>query len=77
MLLKPILKRMDSQLYRRLDNRVRSLSRVSYALLIGLISALCVFAVGSMIFEEMVRWAIPVGVGMAITYYVADPNNEN
>jgi hypothetical protein len=72
-----MVKRMDSQLYRRLDNRVRGLSRVSYAFLMGLISAVCVFAVGSLIFEELVRWAILVGIGMAVTYYVADPNNEN
>ena len=72
-----MVQRMDSQLYRRLDDRVRGLSRFSYAFLTGLISALCVFAVGSLIFEELVRWAVPVGVGMAITYYVADPNTEN
>lgn len=68
---------MDNQLYRRLDNRVRGLSRVSYAFFTGLISAVCVFAAGLLIFEELVSWAIPVGVGMAVLYYVADPNNEN
>lgn len=68
---------MDNQLYRRLDERVRGLSRVSYAIVTGLISAVCVFAIGSLIFEELVRWAVPVGVGMAVTYYVADPNNQN
>jgi len=72
-----MVKRMENQLYRRLDNRVRSLSRVSYAFFMGLISAVCVFAVGSLIFEELVRWAVPIGVGMAVTYYVTDPNNEN
>jgi len=50
---------------------------VSYAFFMGLISAVCVFAVGSLIFEELVRWAVPIGVGMAVTYYVTDPNNEN
>lgn len=65
------------QLYYQLDNRVRSLSRVSYAFLTGLISAVCVFAVGLLIFEELLIWAVPVGVGMAVLYYVTDPNNEN
>ncbi|WP_268869904.1 hypothetical protein [Halosimplex carlsbadense] len=43
----------------------------------GLISAVCILAVGLLLFEELLIWAVPVGIGMAVLYYVLDPNNEN
>lgn len=65
------------QLYRRLDNRVRELSRVSYALLIGLVSAVSVFAVRSVLPGEGSFGPIAMGVSMAIIYYAFNPNNKN
>lgn len=65
------------RLYHQLDTRVRGLSRVSYAFFMGLISAVCILAVGLLLFEELLIWAVPVGIGMAVLYYVLDPNNEN
>jgi hypothetical protein len=65
------------QLYHRLDTRVRALSRVSYAILIGLVSALGVFAVRSLLAGDGSFGPVAMGVSMAVVYYVFDPNNEN
>jgi len=64
------------QLYRRLDNRVRGLSRVSYALLIGLVSALGVFAVRSLMTGDGSFGPVAMGISMAVVYYAFDPNSE-
>ncbi len=64
------------QLYRRLDNRVRGLSRVSYALLIGLVSALGVFAVRSLMPGDGSFGPVAMGISMAVVYYAFDPNSE-
>ena len=70
---------MDSlrQLYSRLDNRVRGLSRVSYALLVGLVSAVGVFVVRSLISGDGSFGAVTMGLSMAVVYYAFDPNNED
>jgi len=69
-------KRMDTprQLYHRLDTRVRALSRVSYALLIGLGSAIGVFAVRSLMPGDGSFGPVVIGVSMAVVYYAFDPN---
>lgn len=65
------------QLYRRLDSRVRDLSRVSYALLIGLASAVGVFIVRSLIPGDGCFGPIAMGLSMAVVYYAFNPNNKN
>jgi len=74
-----VIKRMDTlrQLYRRLDSRVRNLSRVSYALLIGFVSAVGVFIVRSLISGDGSFGPIAMGVSMAVVYYAFNPNNKN
>jgi hypothetical protein len=62
-------------LYRRLDNRVRGLSRLSYALLVGLISAVAVFAVRNLLSGDGSFGPIAMGVSMTVVYYALDPNN--
>jgi len=62
-------------LYRRLDNRVRDLSRLSFALLVGVISAVGVFAVRSLLPGDGSFGPIAMGVSMTIVYYALDPNN--
>jgi hypothetical protein len=62
-------------LYRRLDNRVRGLSRLSYALLVGLISAVAVFAVRNLLPGEGSFGPIAMGVSMTVVYYALDPND--
>jgi len=65
------------RLYSRLDTRVRALSRVSYAILIGLVSALGVFVVRSLLAGDGSFGPVVMGVSMAVVYYVFDPNSEN
>ena len=64
-------------LYRRLDNRVRGLSRVSYALLVGLVSAMGVFAVRLLLPGDGSFGPVVMGITMAVVYYAFDPNNAN
>jgi len=71
--------RMDTprQLYHRVDSRLRGLSRLSYAFLSGLVAAVSLLAIGLLILEDVLVWAVPVGVGMAILTYVSNPNKES
>lgn len=64
-------------LYRRLDNRVRGLSRVSYALLVGLVSAVGVFAVRLLLPGDGSFGPVVMGITMAVVYYAFDPNNKS
>ena len=64
-------------LYRRLDNRVRGLSRVSYALLVGLVSAIGVFAVRLLLPGDGSFGPVVMGITMAVVYYAFDPNNKS
>ncbi|EMA18526.1 hypothetical protein [Haloarcula argentinensis] len=64
-------------LYRQADDRVRGLSRLSYALLIGFVSAVGVFAVRLLLPGSGSFGPVAMGVAMAIVYYAFDPNNEN
>jgi hypothetical protein len=66
-----------SGLYRRLDNRVRGLSRVSYALLVGIVSAVSVFAVRLLLSGDGSFGPIAMGITMAVVYYAFDPNTKN
>ena len=65
------------QLYRRLDERVRALSRGAYAILVGLVSALGVFAVGLVLNGNTTFEAVAMAVSMTVVYYIADPNTNN
>lgn len=64
-------------MYRQLDTRVRSLSRVSYALLVGFVSALGVFAVRLLLPGDGSFGPVAMGVSMAVVYYAFNPNNKN
>jgi len=62
-------------LYRRLDNRGRDLSRLSFALLVGVVSVVGVFAVRSLLPGDGSFGPIAMGVSMTVAYYALDPNN--
>jgi|AntRauMinimDraft_4_1070384.scaffolds.fasta_scaffold01731_7 hypothetical protein len=65
------------QLYYRLDERVRALSRGAYAVLVGLVSALGVFAVGLVMNENTTLEAVAMAISMTAVYYIIDPNTTN
>jgi hypothetical protein len=71
--------RMDTLrgLYRWLDDRVRGLSRVSYAVLVGFVSAVGVFAVRLLLPGDGSFGPVVMGLTMAVVYYAFDPNNES
>jgi cbb3-type cytochrome oxidase subunit 3 len=50
---------------------------MSYALLIGFVSAVGVFAVRSLLPGDGSFGPIAMGVSMAVVYYAFDPNNKN
>ena len=64
-------------LYRRLDNRVRGLSRGSYALLVGFFSAVGVFAARLLLPGDGSFGPVMMGITMAVVYYAFDPNSES
>jgi hypothetical protein len=64
-------------LYRQLDDPVRGLSCVSYALLVGLVSAVGVFAVRLLLPGDEGFGPVMMGITMAVVYYAFDPNNAN
>jgi hypothetical protein len=64
------------EMYRHLDDRVRQLSRVSYALLVGFVSAVGVFAVRLLLPGDGSFGPVAMGVTMTVVYYAFDPNNE-
>lgn len=70
--------RMDTlrDMYRHLDNRVRQLSGVSYALPVGIVSAVGVFAVRLLLPGDGSFGPVAMGVTMTVVYYAFDPNNE-
>ncbi|UPV75984.1 hypothetical protein M0R89_07965 [Halorussus limi] len=66
-----------SQLYRRLDEWTRNLSRVEYASLAGLTSTVAVFIVGALFGGELVTvQAVTMGLTMAVVYYLFNPNEQ-
>jgi len=64
------------EIYRHLDDRVHQLSRVSYALLVGFVSAVGVFAVRLLLPGDGSFGPVAMGVTMTVVYYAFDPNNE-
>jgi len=64
-------------MYHRADNRVRGLSRVVYALLVGLTSAMSVFAVRLLVPGDGSFGPAVMGITMAVVYYAFDPNEKN
>ena len=66
-----------SQLYHRLDEWVRSLSRTRYAGLAGVLSAVVMVTVGMLLRESLIVETIAMGVSMAAFYYWFNPDNKN
>ncbi|EMA64550.1 hypothetical protein C470_01121 [Halorubrum distributum JCM 13561] len=65
------------QLYRRLDDWARGLSRLRYALLTGVIVTASVLAVGVLLDATTTVQAVTMGVTMAALYYAFDVNAED
>ncbi|MYL16355.1 hypothetical protein GLW36_06790 [Halorubrum terrestre] len=62
------------QLYRRVDDWARGLSRLRYALLTGVIVTASVLAVGVLLDTTTTVQAVTMGVTMAVLYYAFDVN---
>ncbi|OYR88136.1 hypothetical protein DJ72_00990 [Halorubrum distributum] len=65
------------QLYRRLDEWARGLSRLRYALLTGVIVTASVLAVRVLLDATTTVQAVTMGVTMAALYYAFDVNAED
>lgn len=62
--------------YRRLDTWVLGLSRGGYAVLVGVISAFGVLAVGAAFGEPNYAFALGISVTLAGLNYLSDPNRR-
>lgn len=60
--------------YNRLDEWVRNLSRIQYAVLAGITSAVTVFIVGTLISDSVNIEAVTMGLTLTVFYYVYNPN---
>ena len=65
------------QLYRRVDDWARGLSRLRYALFTGVIVTVSVLSVGVLLDTSTTVYAVTMGVVMAILYYAGDVNAED
>ena len=61
------------RLYRRLDERVRNLSRRNNALLMLLTTSLVYFSVGAVFGDASAAGALAMGLTMGVLYYAFDP----
>ncbi len=66
-----------SQLYDRLDEWARDLSRARYAGIAGVLSAVTMLLVGMILRESLLVETIAMGVSMAVFYYWFNPDNKN
>ncbi|NEU58796.1 hypothetical protein [Halorussus sp. MSC15.2] len=65
------------QLYRRLDEWTRNLSRVEYAALAGFVAATAAGIVGALFGGELVTLqAVAMGLSLAAVYYLFNPNEQ-
>ena len=62
------------QQYHRLDGWVRDLSRIRYAVLVGLTSAFSVLAIGMLMSDSVTFEAVAMGLSMTVVYYAWNPN---
>jgi uncharacterized membrane protein len=65
------------QQYHRLDEWMRNLSRIQYAVLIGLASALSVLAIGTLMSDSVTFEAVVIGLSMTVVYYAWNPNQRD
>ncbi|WP_458207318.1 hypothetical protein [Haladaptatus sp. NG-SE-30] len=65
------------RLYHRLDEWVRSLSRIQYAFLAGITSAMALFVFGTLVAEHLTFEAVALGISIAIAYYAFNPDNKD
>ena len=65
------------QLYHRLDDWARGLSRLRYALLAGVVVTASVLSVGVLLDTSTTVQAATMGVTMAALYYAFDVNAED
>ncbi len=65
------------RLYRRLDEWIRGLSRIQYASLAGITSAIVLFVFGTLVGESLSFEAVAMGISMAVGYYAFNPDHKD
>lgn len=64
------------QLYHRVDEWARNLSRLRYATLVGVISLSSYLLVGALLGESVTIEAFTMGLTLAILFYAFNPNQQ-
>lgn len=64
------------QLYRRLDEWARDLSRIGYAVFVGVVSVSSYLLVGTILGESVTVEAFTMGLTLATLFYVFNPNQQ-
>lgn len=65
-----------AQLYRRLDEKIRDLSRAQYAVLTGVLTTVALLVVDILLREPSVENAVIMGLSMTIVYYWFNPDDK-
>lgn len=63
-------------LYRRVDARIRTLSRGIYAVLTGILTGIAVLVFTLLLGDWVPFQAVSMSVTIAVVYYILDPNNQ-
>lgn len=64
------------QLYSRLDRWARNLSRIRYAVFVGVVSFLCYLLGGALLGETSIFGAFGIGFTLAVLHFVFNPNDQ-
>ncbi|KAA9396445.1 hypothetical protein Har1130_19430 [Haloarcula sp. CBA1130] len=62
-------------LYRRVDARIRTLSRGKFAVLAGILTGIAFLAFTLLLGDLMPIQAVSMSVTIAVVYYILDPNS--
>ncbi|MFQ3275246.1 MAG: hypothetical protein ACI9LV_000234 [Candidatus Nanohaloarchaea archaeon] len=66
----------SSQIYNRIDEKIRELSRAKYAVLVGFTSAICAFIASTVIGEPDYIFSTTIGLTLAILHYISGSNQS-
>ena len=64
------------KLYRRVDEWARNLSRIKYAVCVGVISTLSYSLVGTLFDDSVTIEAVTMGLTLAVLFYAFNPNHQ-
>ena len=71
----PFMKRL-SEVYNRVDKKIRKLSRISYAALIGITSMTASLIASTALGKTDIIFSTTIGITLATLNYISNPNQQ-